>query len=148
LLGVILSERKAALEELCQSLPSSSPIRYSQHMEGGDARTIFQHACQMGLEGLISKRADAPYRSGRSNSWIKSKCMLSEDLIIIGYVPSSTSRQSVGALVFGYYEGKELVHAGRAGTGFTDEVALALRSGLGAIETERPKFKRPVDKVS
>jgi bifunctional non-homologous end joining protein LigD len=148
LTGVALSERKAALEELCQSLPEASPIRYSQHMEEGDARTIFQHACQMGLEGLISKRADAPYRSGRSSSWIKSKCTLSQEFIIIGYVPSSTSRQAVGALVLGFYEGKELVHAGRAGTGFTDEVALALRSGLEAIETEKPKFKRPVDKVS
>ena len=148
LLGVALSERKAALEELCRSLPVSSPIRYSQHMDEGDARTIFAHACQMGLEGLISKRADAPYRSGRSNSWIKSKCSLSEELIIIGYVPSSTSRQAVGALVLGYYDGDELVHAGRAGTGFTDEVALALRSGLQAIEIERPKFKRPLDKFS
>ncbi|MGE3877207.1 MAG: DNA ligase D, partial [Parvibaculaceae bacterium] len=129
-------------------LPSSSLIRYSQHMDEGDARTIFRHACRMGLEGLISKRADSLYRSGRSNNWIKSKCASSEDLIIIGYVPSSTSRQAVGALVLGYYEGKELVHAGRAGTGFTDEVALALRSGLESIEIKQPKFKRPVDKLS
>lgn len=145
LTGAPLIERKNALEELCQALPASSPIRYSQHMDDGDAKVIFQHACQMGLEGLISKRADAPYRSGRTETWIKSKCALSEELIIIGYVPSSTSRQAVGSLILGFYDGKELVHAGRAGTGFTDEVALALRSGLETIELkEKPKFKYPI----
>lgn len=148
LTGVSLSERKAALEKLCQTLEQGSPVRYSQHMDEGDSRVIFKHACQMGLEGLISKRADAAYYSGRTRNWIKSKCMLSQEFVIIGYVPSSTSRQAVGALVLGFYEEGELVHAGRAGTGFTDEVSLALRSGLSSIEIEKPKFKRPVDKVS
>ena len=148
LTGVALKDRKEALEELCQSIPDASLLRYSQHMDDGDARTIFQHACQMGLEGLISKRADAPYRSGRTTTWIKSKCTLSEDLIIIGYVPSSTSRQAVGSLVLGFYDGTQLIHAGRAGTGFSDEIALALRSGLAAIETERPKFNRPIERES
>lgn len=148
LTNVALKDRKAVLEEICQTVPSSSPIRYSAHMDEGDSRTIFAHACQMGLEGLISKRADAPYRSGRSDSWIRSKCALGQEFVIIGYVPSSTSRQAVGSLVLGFYDGKELVHAGRAGTGFTDETALALRSGLATIETTQPKFKRPVDKQS
>jgi bifunctional non-homologous end joining protein LigD len=149
LTGVALKDRKEALEELSQSLPAVSPVRYSQHMDEGDARTIFQHACQMGLEGLISKRADAPYRSGRTTTWIKSKCTLSEELIIIGYVPSSTSRQAVGSLVLGFYDkGKQLVHAGRAGTGFTDETALALRSGLEVIETKKPNFKQPIERES
>ena len=148
LTGVPLKDRKSALEELCQSVTSDSPLRYSQHMDEGDSRTIFAHACQMGLEGLISKRADAPYRSGRTESWIKSKCALGQEFVIIGYVPSSTSRHAVGALVLGYYEDKDLVHAGRAGTGFTDETALALRSGLESIEIPQPKFKRPVDKIS
>jgi bifunctional non-homologous end joining protein LigD len=149
LMDVPLEERKEALEELCRSLPPSSPIRFSQHMDEGDARTIFQHACQMGLEGLISKRADAPYRSGRTTTWIKSKCTLSEEFIIIGYVPSSTSRQAVGSLVLGFYDkARHLVHAGRAGTGFTDETALALRSGLEVIETKKPNFNRPIERVS
>ncbi|MFZ5676902.1 MAG: DNA ligase D [Pseudomonadota bacterium] len=143
-----LADRKAALEEVIGAAPSSLPLRYSAHMDEGDSRTIFAHACQMGLEGLISKRADAPYRSGRSESWIKSKCALGQEFVIIGYVPSTTSRQAVGSLVLGFYDGKELVHAGRAGTGFTDETALALRSGLATIETEQPQFKRPVDKQS
>ncbi|HTN97195.1 MAG TPA: DNA ligase D, partial [Nordella sp.] len=148
LMGVALKDRKAALEDICRAVPASSPIRYSAHMDEGDSRTIFAHACQMGLEGLLSKRADAPYRSGRGDSWIKSKCALGQEFVIIGYVPSSTSRQAVGSLVLGFYDGKQLVHAGRAGTGFTDETALALRSGLATIETAQPKFKRPVDKQS
>jgi len=148
LTGVALADRKAALEEILQAVPGSLPLRYSAHMDEGDSRTIFAHACQMGLEGLLSKRADAPYRSGRGDSWIKSKCALGQEFVIIGYVPSTTSRQAVGSLVLGFYDGKELVHAGRAGTGFTDETALALRSGLATIETEQPKFKRPVDKQS
>jgi bifunctional non-homologous end joining protein LigD len=148
LTGVALESRKAALEEILQAVPGSLPLRYSAHMDEGDSRTIFAHACQMGLEGLLSKRADAPYRGGRGDSWIKSKCALGQEFVIIGYVPSSTSRQAVGSLVLGFYDGKELVHAGRAGTGFTDETALALRSGLATIETAQPKFKRPVDKQS
>lgn len=148
LTNVALADRKAALEEILQSAPGSLPLRYSAHMDEGDSRTIFAHACQMGLEGLLSKRADAPYRSGRSDGWIKSKCALGQEFVIIGYVPSTTSRQAVGSLVLGFYDGKELVHAGRAGTGFTDETALALRSGLATIETAQPKFKRPVDKQS
>ncbi|MBK1870322.1 DNA ligase D [Taklimakanibacter albus] len=148
LAGVALADRKAALEEILRAVPGSLPLRYSAHMDEGDSRTIFAHACQMGLEGLLSKRADAPYRSGRGDSWIKSKCALGQEFVIIGYVPSTTSRQAVGSLVLGFYDGKELVHAGRAGTGFTDETALALRSGLATIETEQPKFKRPVDKQS
>lgn len=148
LTGVAFADRKAALEEILQAVPGSLPLRYSAHMDEGDSRTIFAHACQMGLEGLLSKRADAPYRSGRGDSWIKSKCALGQEFVIIGYVPSTTSRQAVGSLVLGFYDGKELVHAGRAGTGFTDETALALRSGLATIETEQPKFKRPVDKQS
>ena len=148
LTGVALKDRKAALEEILGATPAALPLRYSAHMDEGDSRTIFSHACQMGLEGLLSKRADAPYRSGRGESWIKSKCALGQEFVIIGYVPSTTSRQAVGSLVLGFYDGKELVHAGRAGTGFTDETALALRSGLATIETEQPKFKRPVDKQS
>lgn len=148
LTGVALEDRKAALEEILQAVPGALPLRYSSHMEEGDSRTIFAHACQMGLEGLLSKRADAPYRGGRSENWIKSKCALGQEFVIIGYVPSTTSRQAVGSLVLGFYDGKELVHAGRAGTGFTDETALALRSGLATIETAQPKFKRPVDKQS
>jgi len=148
LTNVALADRKAALEEILQSVPGSLPLRYSAHMDEGDSRTIFAHACQMGLEGLLSKRADAPYRGGRSDGWIKSKCALGQEFVIIGYVPSTTSRQAVGSLVLGFYDGKELVHAGRAGTGFTDETALALRSGLATIETAQPKFKRPVDKQS
>lgn len=148
LAGVALKDRKAALEEILAAATAALPLRYSAHMDEGDSRTIFAHACQMGLEGLISKRADAPYRSGRSESWIKSKCAFGQEFVIIGYVPSSTSRQAVGSLVLGFYDGKELVHAGRAGTGFTDETALALRSGLATIETAQPKFKRPVDKQS
>lgn len=148
LTGVALADRKATLEEILQAAPGSLPLRYSAHMDEGDSRTIFAHACQMGLEGLLSKRADAPYRGGRGDSWIKSKCALGQEFVIIGYVPSSTSRQAVGSLVLGFYDGKELVHAGRAGTGFTDETALALRSGLATIETAQPKFKRPVDKQS
>ena len=136
-----MSDRKEALEELCQSIPAASPLRYSQHMDEGDARTIFQHACQMGLEGLVSKRADAPYRSGRTTTWIKSKCTLSEDFIIIGYVPSSTSRQAVGSLVLGFHDGNQLIHAGRAGTGFTDEIALALRSGSRRHRDRAPQVQ-------
>ena len=69
--------------------------------------TLLHHACKMGLEGIISKRADAPYRSGRGREWIKTKCSDRQELVVAGFVPSTADRHAVGALVLGFYRRKE-----------------------------------------
>src|SRR5690606_30949212 len=80
-----LLERKAALQRLLETAPSQ--LRYSEHFVD-DGELVLRHACQLGLEGVVSKRADAPYLSGRGKDWIKSKCAAQQEVVIGGYVPS------------------------------------------------------------
>jgi bifunctional non-homologous end joining protein LigD len=101
---------------------------------------MLRHACRMGLEGVVSKRADAPYRSGRGRDWIKSKCTQRQEFVIAGYVPSRTSRNQLGSLVLGYHEDGELKPAGRVGTGFTRASASALKKQLDAIAAKASPF--------
>lgn len=149
-----LIERKALLETL---LPPGSPVlRYSGHFDenGSD---VLAHACRLGLEGVISKLKDAPYRSGRSKSWIKSKCSARQEFVIAGYVPSSVSRKAIGALVLGVFDDQKLVHVGKVGTGFSRLVAEDLlrrlyglrvdtspfASKLTALEAKQVRYVRP-----
>jgi bifunctional non-homologous end joining protein LigD len=134
-----LLARKERLEELLKAAEADSPLRYSEHfIEPG--QTMLRHACRMGLEGVISKRAEAPYRSGRGRDWIKSKCTQRQEFVIAGYVPSKASRNQLGSLVLGYHEGHELKPAGRVGTGFTRSSAAALKKKLDAIAAKASPF--------
>lgn len=134
-----LLARKERLEALLQGLGEDSPLRYSEHfLEPG--QTLLRHACRMGLEGVVSKRADAPYRSGRGRDWVKSKCSQRQEFVIAGYVPSKASRTQIGSLVLGYHEDGELKPAGRVGTGFTRQSASDLKQRLDAIKAERSAF--------
>ena len=94
----------------------------------------------MGLEGVVSKRADRPYRSGRGEDWIKVKCIQSQEFVIAGYVPRSDSAKSVGALVLGYHDGGKLTYAGRVGTGFTAETARSLWKQLQPLRRADSPF--------
>jgi bifunctional non-homologous end joining protein LigD len=94
----------------------------------------------MGLEGIIAKRRDCPYRSGRRGEWIKIKCTKGQEFVIAGYIPRSDSSRSVGALVLGYYNGRRLVHAGRVGTGFTAETARSLWQQLQPLRAIESAF--------
>lgn len=134
-----LLARKERLEELLQAAGPETPLRYSEHfIEPG--QTMLRHACRMGLEGVISKRAEAPYRSGRGRDWVKSKCTQRQEFVIAGYVPSKASRNQLGSLVLGYHEGDELKPAGRVGTGFTRSSAAALKKKLDAVAAKAPPF--------
>ena len=132
-----LVARKAALEQL---LPSEGGLlRYSADF-AQDGAMILRHACRLGLEGLMSKLRDAPYRSGRGKDWIKSKCAERQEFVVAGYVPSTTSRKAIGSLVLGYYEGDKLVHVGRVGTGFSAAVAEDLQRRLERIRAPSSPF--------
>ncbi len=139
--GVALLERKRLLAEVVAQAPSSFALRYNEHVEIG-GETILTQACKLGLEGIISKREDLPYRSGRGDHWIKSKCMLRQEFAVLGYVPSAAVKNAVGSLVLGYNENGAMVHAGRAGTGFSAKEAQGLDKRLKALAAPAPKFKK------
>ncbi|MCJ8507305.1 DNA ligase D [Rhizobium lemnae] len=133
-----LVDRKAALERLLNECPPN--LRYSEHFrdEGG---LVLKHACRLSLEGIISKLANAPYKSGRGRDWVKSKCSARQEFVIAGYVPSTVSKSAIGSLVMGYYEDGVLQHAGRVGTGFLTASARSLFKTLAPFETERAPFE-------
>ncbi|MDF2809160.1 MAG: ATP-dependent ligase YkoU [Microvirga sp.] len=134
-----LIERKKLLEALIGK--PGGIIRYSGHFESS-GETVLRHACRLGLEGVVSKLRDAPYRSGRSKSWLKSKCSDSQEFVIAGYVPSTTSRRAIGSLILGFYDGDKLVHVGRVGTGFTVPVAEELFRRLDRMRTQTSPFAK------
>ena len=103
LTGSTLLARKSLLERLLRHAPAGSPLRYSEHSDENGA-TMLKHACKMGLEGVVSKRKDLPYRSGRGEHWLKIKCVQAQEFVILGYVPSTAGADMVGSLVLGYYE--------------------------------------------
>ena len=147
LTGVPLVERKASLQAVLSTLSPTSPVRFSEHLDVS-ADELLQHACRLGLEGIISKKANSKYVSSRSGHWIKSKCNLRQEFVIVGYMPSTATRAAIGSLVLGYYDGSALIHAGRVGTGFSNELARDLMKTLQPLETAQPKFKNAVAPAS
>jgi bifunctional non-homologous end joining protein LigD len=112
-----LIERKEALQALLSKLPKASPIVYSDHVVGqGDG--VFSNACRLELEGVISKRADAPYRSERTKGWLKVKCGMRQEFVIIGWRSSDVKGRPFSSILLGLHEGGELTYRGRVGSGF------------------------------
>lgn len=134
-----LAERKALLKTLLDRLPEGTGIRYSEHLESKGG-TVLDRACALSLEGIISKRADAPYRSGRSGQWVKSKCARRQEMVIGGYTHPSRGSRGVGALLLGYYDGPVLRYAGKVGTGFTADESHALRKRLEGMRIAKSPF--------
>ena len=100
----------------------------------GDGADLFRLACEQELEGIVSKRLDKPYRGGRSRTWLKTKCVLDGEFVIIGYQPGSGARQAtLGALHVASFDGHALRYVGAVGTGFSEAVAAILRQKLDAI---------------
>jgi len=124
-----LRERKQRLAELLAGAETGGIVRYSDHVEGGGA-AVFAAACERGLEGIVSKRADAPYAPGRGTTWVKTKCRRRQELVVGGYTDPTGRRTGVGALLVGTYDGARLVYGGKVGAGFThrdlNELAAAL----------------------
>jgi bifunctional non-homologous end joining protein LigD len=132
-------KRKAVLRAL---LSFDGPLRFTVH-RNADGEAYFRHACASGWEGLVAKRADAPYRGGRSPDWLKFKCENAQELVIGGFTDPKGSRSGFGALLVGYYDSSgRLVYAGKVGAGF-DQVTLAgLHAALTELERAHPAFER------
>lgn len=133
-----LIERK---EQLKNILPAErdGTLRYSEEI-AGDGKTIFTHACRVGAEGIVSKRTDSKYASGRQSSWVKAKCIREQEFVIGGFTPPSKGSRALGALLLGYYEDGELIYAGRTGTGFTMQSAVDLQKRLEKLKQEKNPF--------
>ena len=128
-----LLERKRVLASLLKEANSSS-IAYSEHLELPGPQ-MFDHARQMGLEGIVSKTRDAPYRSGRSTSWIKTKVTSTARFAIIGL---RTNGRKLVSLHVARRSGRRLIYAGRVGTGFTANVAAELIKLLASLAVAKP----------
>ncbi|MBI2434404.1 MAG: DNA ligase D, partial [Candidatus Hydrogenedentes bacterium] len=139
---VPLAERKALLVQLLPER-ASGPLRYSQHIQG-EGQDVYEHACRYGMEGIISKQADAVYEQRRTRSWVKVKCLKRQEFVIVGYTSPSGARSHFGALVLGHYDGKELVYAGRAGTGFTEESLKRVHAAMKPLQMEESPLATPL----
>jgi bifunctional non-homologous end joining protein LigD len=134
-----LESRKQMLQKLLANLDDLDTVRFSEHLEMS-GREIFQKACQLGAEGIVSKRAAAPYSSGRNGTWLKIKCVRQQEFVIGGFTPPSKSGVGIGALLLGYYRDGKLVYAGRTGTGFTQKMRKNMRTMLDKVRRERTPF--------
>jgi DNA ligase D-like protein (predicted ligase) len=131
-----LRARKALLR---RALAFRGPLRLTPH-RNRDGEALFRDACRKGWEGLIAKRADAPYVHGRSRDWLKLKCSAEQELVIGGYTPPKGSRTDLGALLLGYHERGRLRYAGKVGTGFTRATLKDLAARLALLRRERSPF--------
>src|SRR5205823_1914035 len=112
-----LIDRKAVLEKLSDW---NDMLRLSAHASG-NAAELYRNACAMQLEGIVSKKADAPYRAGRSQGWVKVKCLCQDEFIVLGWTPPGGRRTGLGSLHVGYFDPEGRLHyAGGVGTGFSE----------------------------
>ena len=128
-----LLERKERLSQLLSKLPakSSKVIRYTEHMTAA-GEAVLKSACKLELEGIVSKRTDGFYQSGRSDGWLKAKCRAGHEVVIGGW---SGSQSHLRSLIVGVYRGDHLVHTGRVGTGFNSRNISVLLDKLVALST-------------
>jgi bifunctional non-homologous end joining protein LigD len=135
-----LKERKEKLRELVGDSQKGA-IRYSKHI-GGRGTEMFAEACEKGLEGIISKEAGASYVTGRSKSWVKTKCLQRQEFIILGYSNARTGERALGALYLGYRQNGEVRYAGKVGTGFSMKSARELAQRFAKLALQKPTLTR------
>jgi bifunctional non-homologous end joining protein LigD len=135
-------ERKQALLDLLGENDVELPVLYSEHLTG-DGQEVFEHAAKLNWEGIVSKRADAAYRSERTEAWLKIKTVQREKFPVIGFVKDPTG---VAALYLGKREGKELVYMGKVGTGWSRAVSSQIRKQLDTVVSPKSKLSKQVRK--
>ncbi|MGS0624067.1 DNA ligase D [Ralstonia sp. VS2407] len=144
--GVPLRERRALLQRILDAAPGDldrDAVLFSGTFNAAP-EDLLSSACSMSLEGVIGKRADAPYRAGRSPAWIKLKCGQRQEFVIGGYSAPKGSRSGFGALLLGVYDDAgKLRYAGRVGTGFNETSLHALHHELTGLTVDTPPFANP-----
>ena len=134
-----LIERKVILEKVLAKLPVRSPVQFSSDVTGRGAK-FFALACKRHLEGIVSKRAAAPYRSGRSGDWQKVKCKLRQEFVIGGYRRETSGRPNLGSLLIGFYDRGRLIYAGSVGTGWSIQLGRSIMAALQRIGRDTSPF--------
>lgn len=135
--NLALSERRRQLEPIVGG--RTGAIRFSEEVFA-DGEEFLHAACELGLEGIIAKRRDKPYRSGRRPEWLKIKCARRDTFVIVGYEPS-TAPGAIGRLLLAARKGEGLVYVGGCGTGWSSQESVKLRELLNAIPADRPAVK-------
>lgn len=136
-----LRDRKRLLR---RAFDFGGPLRLSAH-RNGEGEAYYRQACERGWEGLIAKRASAPYRGGRSADWLKLKSVRRQDFVVGGFTEPNGTRVGFGALLVGHRDGGRLRYAGRVGTGYDVPTLLALRARLDGLRAADSPFDGPVD---
>jgi bifunctional non-homologous end joining protein LigD len=137
-----LLERKKLLRPIVEKLDAPR-VKFNDHVLG-DGEAVVDAACRMHLEGIVSKRIDARYVGGRTQSWVKSKCGYRQEFVIIGYTDPRGSRQEFGSLLLGYHDSAgRLVYAGRVGTGFDASLLKEVKQRMAAHARTEPPTNNP-----
>jgi bifunctional non-homologous end joining protein LigD len=145
LIAASLEERKRILQDLLSG--SSAPLRYSEHVVGR-GEEFFRQACRLKLEGIVSKKRDAPYNPGRMRAWLKVKCQQEQELVIGGFTDPEGQRSGLGALLVGVYDKNRLRYAGKVGTGFSVKAAQDLRRKLDRLAQSTNPFGAKVPRMA
>jgi bifunctional non-homologous end joining protein LigD len=139
LLGSPLIERKQLLKKILAVQRATPEIKYNDHVIGKGS-IVFQNACDLNLEGIIAKKITSHYIEQRTKDWLKIKCTQRQEFVIGGFTDPKSSREYFGALLLGYYEGKDLIYCGKVGTGFTQSSLKELSVTLKKHEQKKMPF--------
>jgi ATP-dependent DNA ligase len=126
---------------LRKEIEFDDPLRFTTHRVQ-DGIAAYRAACERGDEGVIAKLIDSKYDGRRSPNWLKFKCVRDQEFVVGGYTSPKGSRIELGALLLGYHEGRDLVYAGKVGTGFDEDTLRRLHKRLSAIEQDAAPFTR------
>jgi bifunctional non-homologous end joining protein LigD len=138
-----LEDRKAVLLDLLGQPRADSVVRYSDHITG-NGPAFFEQVRRLGLEGIVSKRRDLPYRPCRHDAWLKMRCLNRQEFVVGGFTDQAGSRGGLGALLIGVHDAAgRLCFKGRVGTGFTERLAVDLRRRLETLEQDACPFDPP-----
>ncbi len=134
-----LLKRKEVLRKV---LPRAGPVRYSEHFEN-NGEALYEQVVQLGLEGIVAKKDDSPYRSGRSGDWLKIRADRMDDFVVVGFTKGKGSRGGFGALHVGAYKDGKLIYCGRAGSGFSGDQLKDISAQLAALVRPMPPCEPP-----
>ncbi len=134
-----LVKRKAILQRM---LPPAGAIKYLDHFPN-EGEALYEQVVKLGLEGIVAKKGDTPYRAGRSPHWLKIRADRTDDFVVVGFTRPKGSRSGFGALDLGAYEDGRLVYAGRVGTGFSAAQLDEMSAALEKTARETPAFSGP-----
>jgi len=135
LTGEPLEVRKNKLRTILAG--EGPPLKLGDHVRGNGVE-FFAQVCKLGLEGIIAKRADKPYRAGRSPEWVKVKCQKRQEMVIVGSTRPKGARTGIGALLLAVREGETYRYAGKVGTGFSQASLADLTKRLAKLEVKEP----------